>query len=163
MRNANRILKDLSPYLSNFREEYSTIYYLNKDGREYVNSQKIRKKNSFVNHVLMRNDFYIYMGYPSEWKNEMKLTDGEFTVVCDTWFKSNGKYQMLEVDSMQKMKENREKVKQYIGLMENGFIEEHFGYFPTLVWLTTTDLRKRQLIKLCEGLPCVVYTTADIK
>jgi hypothetical protein len=111
----------------------------------------------------MRNDFYIFAGYPHEWKNEMKVKDGEHSVICDAWFKSNGKYHFLEVDSLQKMKVNRAKIVQYIGLFETGAIEEHFGYFPLLVWLTTTELRRRQLKELCKALPCAVYTINDIK
>jgi hypothetical protein len=163
VRNTNRILKELSPYLSKFREEYSTIYYLSKDGREYVNSKKVRKKNSFVNHVIARNDFYIYTGLPREWRNEMKVHDGKFTVICDSWFKKENKYHFLEVDLLQKMRENKSKIKQYHGLFENGVLKKHFGYFPTLTWLTTTELRRKILKELCKDLPCVVYTLDDIR
>jgi hypothetical protein len=163
VRNTNRILNELSPYLSSYREEYSTIYYLNSAGREYVRSDKIRKKTNFVQHVIMRNDFYIYEGFPSEWKNEMQLTDGENTVVCDAWFKRNGKYHILEVDHMQPMKENRKKIEKYRELYENEITEEHFGYFPMLIWLTTTDLKKKKLTEMCKGLPYAVYTIEDIK
>lgn len=162
-RNANRILKELSPFLSSYREDYSTIFYLNKDGREYVNSEKIRKKTNFVQHVIMRNSFYIYAGFPTEWKNEMKLSDGHNTVICDAWFKLNGKYQILEVDLHQNMKENKNKIERYKGLFKNGAVKEHFGYFPKIIWLTTTELRKKKLIELCKGLPYAVYTTNDIK
>lgn len=110
-----------------------------------MNSKKERKPNKFVNHVLMRNDFYIFAGYPHDWKNEMKVSDGEYTVICDTLFKSDNKYHFLEVDSLQKMKANRAKIQQYKGLMENGIVAENLGYFPGLIWLTTTELRKRQL------------------
>lgn len=163
VRNTNRILKELSPFLSSFREEYSTIYFLNKDGREYVNSNKERKKNKFVNHVIMRNDFYIFAGFPSDWKNEMKISDEQYTVICDSLFKSNGKYHCLEVDSLQKMKVNRRKIEQYKGLFQNGIVAENLGYFPLLLWLTTTELRKRQLIELCKGMPFAVYTLDDIR
>jgi hypothetical protein len=163
VRNTNRVLTELSPYLSSFRDEYSTIYYLNKEGREYVNSSKIRKKNSFVNHVIMRNDFYIFAGFPYEWKNEMKISDGKYTVICDAWLKFKNKFHFLEVDSIQKMKENRAKINQYVGLLKSGLIKDHLGYFPTLIWLTTTELRRKQLIELCKDLPCVVYTIDDIR
>lgn len=163
-RNANRILKDLSPFLSNFREDdSSSIYYLNSEGREYVNSQKERKKNKFVGHVVMRNDFYIYTGYPHEWKNEMRLKDGEYTVICDAWFKKDGLYRILEVDSTQKMKVNRSKIEQYKGLFKNGAIREYLGYFPKIIWLTTTELRRKQLKELCVGLPCEIFTIQDIQ
>lgn len=162
--NTNRVLRELSPYLSSFREDnQSTIYFLNKDGREYVNSNKERKKNKFVNHVLMRNDFYIFSGFPHDWKNEMKYSDDDYTIICDSIFKKDGKYQFLEVDSLQKMKTNRTKIANYKGLFANRTIHEHFGYFPKLVWLTESDFRKKQLIELCKGLPYAVYTINDIK
>lgn len=163
VRNTNRILQELSPYLSSYREEYSTIYYLNAAGREYVNSTKIRKKTNFVQHVIMRNDFYIFAGFPSDWENEMKLTDGEFTIICDAWFKSKGKYHVLEVDHCQNMKDNRKKIDKYEGLFNNGEMEEHLGHFPLLVWLTTTKLKKKTLSELCQNIPHVVYTIDDIK
>jgi hypothetical protein len=162
--NTNRVLRELSPYLSSFRENESpNVYFLNKEGREYVNSQKERKKNKFVNHVIMRNDFYIYSGFPNDWKNEIKFSDDNFTIVCDALYKTNGKYNILEVDSLQKMKANRAKIAQYKGLFANRTIHEHFGYFPKLVWLTISDFRKKQLIELCKGLPYAIYTINDIK
>jgi hypothetical protein len=164
VRNANRILKELSDYMSSFREEdQPTIYCLNKEGREYVNCSKVRRKNKFVKHYLMRNDFYIYMGYPHDWENEIKVDDGTFTIICDSYFKSDGKYNFLEVDSKQKMNQNRKKVEQYKGLMKGGSVTKHLGYFPKLIWLTTTELRRKQLIELCKGLPYKVYTINDIR
>ncbi|MBT2736179.1 replication-relaxation family protein [Bacillus sp. ISL-7] len=163
IRNTNRILKQLSLYLSSYREDYSTIYYLNKDGREYVTSEKVRKKTNFVNHVIMRNQFYIYAGFPSEWKNEMELNDGEIKVICDAWFKSNSKFHILEVDYQQTMKENRNKIEKYKGLYKNQGMEKKLGYVPPLIWVTTTELRKKKLVELCKGLPYGVYTINDIK
>ncbi|MED3623285.1 replication-relaxation family protein [Neobacillus thermocopriae] len=163
IRNTNRILKQLSPYLSSYREDYSTIYYLNNKGREYVNSEKIRKKTKFVNHVLMRNDFYIYAGFPREWKNEVELSLGDIKIICDAWFRVNGKYYALEVDLDQTMKENRNKIEKYRKLLSNNAIKESLGHLPTLIWFTTTEFRKKKLIDLCKGLPHAVYTTNDIK
>lgn len=163
VRNTNRILKELSPYIENFREEYSTIYYLNAEGRAYVSSNKVLRKNPFVNHTILRNDFYIFAKYPADWSNEIKISDGSTTLVTDTWFKKNGKYHFLEVDSLQKMKENRLKIKNYLAMYESGHIAKHFGYFPTLIWLTTTALRKKQLKELCKDLPSTVYTIDDIR
>ena len=111
----------------------------------------------------MRNDFYIFAGYPHDFRNEMKINDGQYSVICDALFKSKGKFHFLEVDSVQKMKENKKKIEQYVGLFRNGAIEKHFGYFPTLIWLTTTELRRKQLTELCKDIPCVVYTIDDIR
>ncbi len=128
-----------------------------------VNSSKVRRKNQFVPHVLMRNDFYIFMGNPAEWKNEMKVRDNVHSVVCDAWFKSNGKYHFLEVDRTQKMKANAAKIKEYFGLFENKALSGHLGYFPTIIWLTTSELRKKRLAALCQGLPYVIYMIDDIR
>jgi hypothetical protein len=163
VRNANRILKDLSPYLSSFREDYSTIYYLNKEGRYYVDSKKIREKTNFVKHVIARNNFYIFYRCPHNWKNEVKVTDGRQTIICDAWFKINDKYNFLEVDVQQSMKENRNKVERYCELHRRGAIREHLGYFPNLIWLTTTELRRKQLKNLCNELHCKIYTLDDIR
>lgn len=164
VRNANRILKELSPFLSSFREDIKpTIYYLNKEGRKYVNTEKIRRKNKFVNHYLMRNDFYIYMGYPYEWENEMKVSDGTFEIICDSYFKKDEKYHFLEVDYTQKMSVNKKKIEQYKGLMREGKVTKQLGYFPKMVWITTTELRRKQLTALCKGLPYGIYTADDIR
>ena len=164
VRNANRVLKDLSPYLTSFREDSNpTVYCLNKEGREYVNTDKVRRKNKFVNHYLMRNDFYIYMGFPYEWENEMKVSDGTYEVICDSYFKKDEKYHFLEVDFTQKMSVNKKKIEQYKGLMRGGKVSKQLGYFPKVIWLTTTELRRKQLTTLCKGLPYGVYTVNDIR
>lgn len=128
-----------------------------------MNSTKVRRKNPFVNHTIIRNNFYIYAKYPTEWANEVKIGDGITTVYADTWFKSKGRYHFLEIDSLQKMKENKIKIRNYSSLYKAGHIEKHFGYFPQLIWLTTTELRRNQLSELCKDIPCVVYTIEDIK
>lgn len=163
VRNANRILKELSTYLESYREDYSTIYYLNAEGRAYVNSDKVRRKNPFVNHTILRNYFYIFAKRPVEWSNEVKISDGITSLITDTWFKSSGKFHFLEVDSLQKMKENKVKIENYKALHKAGHITKHFGYFPLLIWVTTTELRRKQLKDLCKELPCIVYTINEIK
>ena len=160
-RNTNRVLQDLSPYLSTIRDGHQTIYYLNKYGREYVDCDKIRRKTGRVQHTVMRNDFWLFYKCPGEWKNEVKISDGETTIVSDAMFSRNGFKHFLEVDHLQTMKENREKIKRYKKLM-NGIVAS-FGYYPTLIWLTTTEHRRKQLEVACEGLKCKVYTVNDIK
>lgn len=162
-RNTNRVLGELSPWLSSFREGYDTVYYLNALGREYVGSKKVLKKNQFVKHILMRNDFYIYSGFPSYWKNEMKIGDRVDSRVCDSFFKANEYYYILEVDSKQMMNENKKKIESYKGILERGALTDHFGYFPPLIWLTTTEHRRSQLKELCKDIPSEVYTLEDIK
>lgn len=127
-------------------------------------SDKVRKRGNKSNHTLIRNDFYIYSGCPTEWKNEVKLGNGkDISVICDSWYKSEGFFNILEVDHLQSMKENRTKVMKYLALYECGIFENKLGYFPPLTWVTTTELRRKQLQDICKDLPSVVYTINDIK
>lgn len=161
IRNTNRVLNDLSDYLMAVRDGYQTTYYLSRLGRDYVDCQKIRKKGGRVKHSVMRNQFWLFYGCPRDWRNEVKVSNGKITVIADAVFIRNGFHYFLEVDNLQTMKENREKIKRYKSLSES--LLKQFGYYPTIVWLTTTEHRKKQLEKACEGLKVNIYTVDDIK
>jgi len=158
--NTNRVLRNLSDYLLHVREGYQTIYYLSKEGRNYVNCEKIRKKGGHVKHIVMRNQFWLFYNCPKDWRNEIKISDGTTSIIVDGMFSRNGFKHFLEVDNLQTMKENREKIKRYKLLMDN--IVQQMGYYPTVVWLTTTELRRRQLQDACQGLKFQVFTINDI-
>ncbi|MGR6906136.1 replication-relaxation family protein [Lysinibacillus sp. BSL11] len=160
VRNTNRVLKNLSSYLVSYREGNQSVYYLSKIGREYVGCTKVRKKGNHVQHTIMRNEFWLFFKCPKDWKNEIKISNGTNTVVTDSMFTRNGFQYFLEIDNIQKMKVNRDKIKRYKNLMPS--LIQQFGYIPTLVWLTTTELRRKQLVEACEGLKCQVYTMDDI-
>ena len=163
-RNTNRVLGDLSPFLKNIRDGYQSIYYLNKEGREYVGCEKIRKKGGHVQHTIMRNEMWLFYGCPPDWKSEIKVTDGKTTLVTDAMFMKMLQYHFLEIDHTQTMKENRDKILRYKELAQDGLIAQKLGHFPTVVWLTTTELKRTQLKEACKGLPSVkVYTLSDIK
>ena len=164
-RHTNRVLRRLAPYLVSIREGYQSIYYLSSRGKAYVGCEKVRKKGGHVNHAVMRNDMWLFHDCPRDWKNEIKVSDGSATVVVDAMFTDNwDRKHFLEVDSTQSMIENRRKIKRYKELYQNGLIEEKLGHYPTLVWLTTTEHRRKELKDACEGLPVVmVFTVNDIK
>lgn len=164
IRNANRVLKELEEYLSSVRDGYQSIYYLNSNGREYVACDKVRKKGGRVQHSIMRNEFYFYNNCPSDWENEIKISDGTTSVITDAMYSKIGVTHFLEVDHLQSMKENRAKISRYTTLYNNGSLEESLGHLPTLVWIATTELRRMQLKEACEGLPVVqVYLYDEIK
>lgn len=160
-RNTNRVLHNLSSYLSSIRDGYETIYYLNNLGRHYVDCDKIRKKGGHVQHTIMRNEFWLFHKSPRDWKNEVKISDGTTSIIVDGMYSRNGFQHFLEVDNLQTMKENREKIKRYKELMPS--VVKQLGYYPTLVWLTTTELRREQLEVSCGGLKCKVYTINEIR
>jgi hypothetical protein len=164
VRNTNRVLLELSDYLQSIREGYQTIYYLSREGKAYVECDKVRKKGGHVTHTIMRNDFWIYNGFPYEWKNEIKVSDGKATIIVDAMYKKSNQQHFLEVDNIQPMRENKVKIAKYIALYNNGTIAKSLGHFPTVVWLTTTELRRKQLSEACKALPgAKIYTMDDIK
>lgn len=156
-RNASKVMKELSDYVSSFRDG-ENIYYLNKEGRERVNSEKVLKKTTQARHYIMRNSLYIAYGYPSTWKNEMKLEVPEqVKVIADALFIKDNRYHIVEVDHTQKMIKNKAKIERYRKLISLGV----FQVQPQFVWITTTELRRKQLLKLSEGLSVQVFTVRD--
>jgi hypothetical protein len=148
-RNATRILKTVEPYLSSFRDS-ENIYYLNKEGRERINCKKVRKKTLQARHYLMRNELYLALNQPSTWKNEMRIKN--IGIIADAMYKNGNRHVFIEVDHLQKMSQNRVKIEKYRKL-------SNFD----LIWVTTTDHRRKRLLKLCEGMSVRVFTIDDLK
>lgn len=154
-RNARKVLQNMDPYLS-FIREGEKVYYLNKEGRERVQCKKICKKTTQVQHYLMRNEAYMAFGQPSSWKNEVKFGLKDVTtVIADALFQRDGTYHVIEIDHTQKMAKNNGKVEKYRVLMQ----QINFK----LIWVTTTEYRRKQLIRLCEGMDVHIYTINDFK
>lgn len=163
-RNAQKVLKSMEEYLYSFREEsYGTVYYLSKNGRQMIGSTKVVKRTLQVRHTLMRNDFYFHMGCPSNWRNEIKVTDGHTTLVTDALFTKNNRHNFLEVDNTQSMSENAAKIKRYKDMFDRGLFQKEFGYFPTLHLVTVSRGRIKRFAELCEGMPVKVYYIDDIR
>ncbi|QFF98797.1 hypothetical protein PB01_08100 [Psychrobacillus glaciei] len=163
-RNTNRVISALSDYLTYVRDGHQFIYYLNATGRAYVECTKIRKKGSHVEHTIMRNEFYLFYGCPHDWRNEVKVSDGKATIICDALFTKSLRYHFLEVDHTQPMSENRTKIARYKELHDNELLAQKLEHFPTIVWLTTSELRRNQLQEACRELPLTkVYTINEIK
>lgn len=157
-RNAQRILNDMSEYLSYFTEERKKVYYLNAAGRERIQAEKVRKKTSMITHYLIRNDLFITMGRPSSWKNEIKITipDTKLSLIADAVYISNKTHHFIEIDYKQSMAKNAAKIKKYVQLST---LNPQFK----LIWVTTTPYRKKKIESLCAGLNCKVYLWDDIK
>lgn len=163
-RNARRVLSNMGGLVTSFRGENGEgIYHLTKAGRERIGAIKERKKLAQVGHYLMRADAYIYHGCPEAWKNEQRVKVGDVTVVTDALFFHNGRRKFLEIDHLQHMTKNREKVERYKRLKATGVLQEKYKHFPALIWVTLTETRKRQLLELCDVLDCKVHLWSDIK
>lgn len=150
-------MKELEEYVSSFREG-ENVYYLNKQGRNLTNSKKVSSKSNQAKHYIMRNDIYIAFSSPKDWRTEMKLgVKGEVSIICDALFTKDGKYHIVEVDHMQKMSVNKAKILKYKRMIELGVFENS----PVFVWMTTSNFRREELAKLCEGLEVVIFTVGD--
>lgn len=157
VRNANRVLKRMSHLLNSFRD-VENIYYLNQEGREFVDSKKICKKTPHINHYLMRNDLYIACGCPSTWKNELSFrVNGKDFIIADARYITDKSYYVIEIDYSQKMINNKNKINRYRELINIGAFKKP----PYFLWVTTTEYRRKQLLKLSEGLDITVYLQSD--
>lgn len=160
--NAYRVIRQLSDYTNVLKEDRVNVYYLNKKGREYVNSDKKRTKQTTAKHYIMRNDLYIHRGCPKTWTNEVRMkykaSKNPITIVADAHYQTN-RHHIVEIDNSQKMKKNEIKIDKYRRLIEKGV----FKGMPELIWVTTTPYRKSVLKELCDGLDVKVYLETDIK
>lgn len=162
-RNARRILTQMIDKV-NVKKDGKCIYYLNSKGREIVGCQKVRKGTGNVEHYIMRNTLYIAYGMPDTWKNEMKITSKGLTKkdtvtnIADALFKYQNTFHIVEVDNTQTMAKNRMKMEKYRLLISR----EAFGKVPPVfIWITTTELKKKQLQELCEGLTSQIFLASE--
>jgi hypothetical protein len=158
-RNARRVLQGMKDYLYSFRDG-ENIYYLNAEGRQRIGSQKVTKRTIQARHYLMRNELYIALNQPVTWKNEMKIQSGKITIICDALYKNGNQYVFIEVDHTQRMNKNKVKIQKYKSLINAGVFKTH----PELFWVTTTEHRRRALLKECAGMMNVrVFTIEDLR
>ncbi|WP_245005359.1 replication-relaxation family protein [Saccharococcus caldoxylosilyticus] len=163
-RNANRVLQSIREYL-NYKALREHVYYLNKKGAEMIGGEVTVTGNSPLEHIVMRNDIYIFYHYPHDWKAEAKTRwkeDGkEYSIVSDARFTYHGQMYFLEVDILQKMAENKRKVEKYAYLFR--FIQRQQIGEPILLWYTVSQTKKEQLEAWCQeyGVPCEVMYKQD--
>lgn len=155
-RNANRFLNSMNEYLCSFRNDLEKVYYLSKEGRERVKSEVIRKKTPNIQHFLLRNQLWIYLGCPSSWENEIKIETDNLSIVCDAKYVSNNIPVFVEVDISQPMSVNKKKIDRYKKIQE--LTQEPFR----LIWVTELESRRPRLNALCMGLKSRVFTLKEI-
>ncbi|WP_257131599.1 hypothetical protein [Bacillus sp. AFS017336] len=162
-RNARRILTQMSDRI-NVKKDGKCVYYLNSKGREIVNCPKVRKGTGNIDHYIMRNTIYIAYGMPNTWKNEVKMTSKgrvkseTVSIVSDALFKQEKTLYIVEVDNTQTMAKNRIKMDKYRTLINRGSFGQNQPYF---VWITTSDLKRKQLSELCNDLPHQIFLASD--
>jgi|SRR5690625_784147 len=149
-RNAQRILRRMEKdrTLLSVRHEQK-IYYLSNKGKERIGSNQSRLKRNKIKHTLMRNDLYIRLGMPKNWKNEVPVNiNGKTLLIADAMYTRGSKYYFVEIDNVQTMRTNYDKIKKYKELSD--MIHEQYKHYPTLIWYSLSDVRKSKLKKACE-------------
>lgn len=123
------------------------MYYLNKAGRELVGCDKVVTKSSQYKHTLMRNDIYIHFKCPQLWQNEFIIPlDSKHKIIPDAVFQVGQQQYFLEVDNLQKMKANIQKLELYKELRDMGkWQKKNNGRFPIVIFYTLTESRKNHL------------------
>ncbi|MDZ7370218.1 MAG: replication-relaxation family protein [candidate division KSB1 bacterium] len=156
-RNANRVLHGIRDY-THTKRIGEDVYYLNKCGADLVGGEATIRRNSPLEHIVMRNDIYIFYHYPNDWKAEAKTRwkEGgkEYSVVSDARFTYQGKMYFLEVDITQKMVENKRKIERYAYLFR--FIQRQQLGEPVLLFYTVSPTKKRQIEAIAKeyGVTC---------
>lgn len=149
-RNAQRILQRMEKegLIKSERLEMK-IYYLSEKGKRQIGSGKGDLKKTQIIHNLLRNDLYIKLGMPKDWKKETPITlNGELLLIADARFTHNGINHFVEIDNKQSMKKNEEKILKYKKLFP--IIFQQFGHHPVLIWYTPYIIRKEKIKALCE-------------
>jgi hypothetical protein len=156
-------MKNLETYTNHFRD-IENVYYLNKKGRDLVGCEKVVTKTLQFQHTLMKNDIYIHFNKPKLWTNEYTIPTPEFRIVTDAVFSVGGTQYFLEVDRVQKMSTNLEKLKQYARFEEMGLWQKrNGGRFPIVIFYTDKESRKFQLMEAQpEGLQLLVLSKKDL-
>ena len=152
IRNTQRILNEMERdrLLLSVRTEQK-VYYLSNKGKERIGSNQAELKKNKIVHTLMRNDLYIILGMPSDWRNEKPIKlNGEVFLIPDATFKNKGEFHFVEIDNKQTMRTNTDKIKKYKDLSK--VIFDNYNHTPTLIWYTLSDIREQKLKEVCETL-----------
>ena len=157
-RNAHRILHRMEKdkAIKSIRAERK-IYFLSNRGKEQIGSKQGELKRSWITHTLMRNDLYIMLGQPKDWRKEVPINFNADQLIPDAMFKRDGKFHFVEIDNEQAMRTNYDKIKKYKELER--VILGRYKHKPTLIWYTLSSARKEKLQEACEkaGIQFKIY------
>jgi hypothetical protein len=167
-------VQQLEEYTHQTFYDREKVIYLNKEGRKLVASTKEVKKSPLLEHILLRNEAYLYFGCPSDWKTEYSLETkqqelssldikigaglkikNQKKVVADAVFTREWYLNIVEIDNTRNMIDNKRKIELYREVMKDLKV-------PKLWYLTTTDDRKKKLLEWMQGMRCEVRTFGEI-
>lgn len=175
-RNTCKIVNQLEKYLHVDRSKYK-IVYLNKEGREFIGSEKEIKKSQLFEHMLLANEVFIYYECPITWEREYSFEIEQkpsnlgfikveglnvskiIKIVCDAFFERNGYTYLIEIDNTRKMIDNRKKIQKYLDLWP--MIREKYQN-PRLCIFTKSEKRKKTFLEWTRNIMSEVKTFDEI-
>ncbi|MCQ6341294.1 replication-relaxation family protein [Bacillus cereus] len=168
IRNANRILKDLSLFVNSTVYKKEHVYYLNKNGRELFDDNEKVIPNSRLAHSLMRNEAWLYLFCPDDWQIEApiryKVNDRKKTIISDVKFRDDdGILNAVEIDRKQTMNINAEKMNRY-GEFTVYYKNKYNGKVPIIHFFTLTSYRQRTLEQFAvqQGIYAKVHVIPEV-
>lgn len=152
IRNANRIMGDLKPYLSKVMLGKEYVYYLNKEGHAMFGDDGKVVSRGKLAHALLRNEAWLHLFCPDDWQIETDIryikNKEKKKIIPDVKFRNEENIlHAVEVDRSQKMKVNEEKLKRYEELTQI-YKQKHNGKMPVIHFFTVTKYREKKLEEL---------------
>ncbi len=152
IRNANRIMGDLKPYVSKAMEGKEYVYYLNKEGHAMFGDDGKVVSRGKLAHALLRNEAWLHLFCPDDWQIETDIryikNKEKKKIVPDVKFRDEENIlHVVEVDRSQKMKVNEEKLKKYEEFTQI-YKQKHNGKMPVIHFFTVTKYREMRLEEL---------------
>ena len=146
IRNANRIMGDLKPYISKTMQGKEYVYYLNKEGHAMFGDDGKVVSRGKLAHALLRNEAWLHLFCPDDWQIETDIryikNKEKKKIVPDVKFRDEESIlHAVEVDRSQKMKVNEEKLKKYEELTQI-YKQKHNGKVPVIHFYSYEIQRK---------------------
>jgi hypothetical protein len=139
-------------------------HFLSKKGKEWIGSSKEWKWTPLIDHYLLRNEYLIQrkIDLGQCMLEPIFKLNKEDILRPDAWYFTNNQFYFLEIDRVQKMKDNVHKIKMYRTLRDEKKYPTKYGVFPTIVFVTLTEYRAKELRKNLNGLKSEVIQKEDI-
>ncbi|KAB2441360.1 replication-relaxation family protein [Bacillus luti] len=152
IRNANRIMGDLKPYVSKTMQGKEYVYYLNKEGHAMFGDDGKVVSRGKLAHALLCNEAWLHLFCPDDWQIETEICyrkNGEKKrIIPDVKFRDEeGILHAVEIDRSQKMKINEEKLKKYEEFTKI-YKQKYSGKMPVIHFFTVTKYREKKLEEL---------------
>ncbi|MGG0263098.1 replication-relaxation family protein [Bacillus mycoides] len=151
IRNANRIMNDLSTYTSKVIHNKECVYYLNQSGHKLFGEGKV-VHHSRMFHTILRNEAWLHLFCPDDWQVETEIRyikdNKKKKIIPDVKFRDEDRIlHAVEIDRTQKMVVNDEKLKCYEELTKI-YKQKYNGKVPVIHFFTITKYREKKLEQL---------------